>query len=148
MWAPSSRRLEELSEVFGGVVWRSHILFRLKVSAPLKYFFQAVKTLIFLTSEKPDVVVAQNPPIFAPLTCLVYARLTRRTIWIDHHCVWSEKNVRQPFLREFVRLIEAVCCRNADLNTAPNEFWAAEIKKLGGEAEALAMVDFVNKSWL
>jgi glycosyltransferase involved in cell wall biosynthesis len=147
VWAPGSNRMDELSKSFGGKLWKFSVFFKMKASAPIKYPVQAFKTLLFLKGQKPNIVVAQNPPIFAPLTCLVYAKLTRRLLWIDHHCVWSEKSLRQPILRHFVRLIEAFCCRNADLNTAPNPSWALEIGRLNGGNEALTIVDFVDEGW-
>ena len=139
--------MDELSKLFGGRLWKFSIFFKMKASAPIKYPVQALKTLLFLEGEKPSIIVAQNPPIFAPLTCLIYAKLARRFLWVDHHCVWSEKNLRQPILRHLVRLVEAFCCRNADLNTAPHTSWALEIEKLDRGASALTMVDFVDEGW-
>ncbi|MGQ9691318.1 MAG: hypothetical protein ACUVQY_08690 [Thermoproteota archaeon] len=57
------------------------------------------------------------------------------------------KEHRQPFLCQFIRLIEVYCCGKAALNITPNNSWTAKIKRLNGRAEALTLVDFVDRRW-
>ena len=147
-WAPNSRRLSELSSLLGGSVWKTSILFRVKASAPIKYALQAFKTLVHLRSTMPKLIVVQNPPVFAPLACMLYARLKGGTLLIDHHCVWNVKNVRTPVLRRIIRALESYCCRSAHLNIVPNNCWAAEIRRMNREANVLTLVDFVDEGWL
>jgi len=148
LWAPSSRRLEELADIFGGSIWASHILFRVRAASLLRYFIQGMRTLSHLFREDPDIVVVQNPPIFTALAGLIYKRLRKRILWIDNHCVWSEKNIRQPLIYVMIKSIEAYCFRRADLNTAPHTYWSREIERLGGRSNVMTIVDFVDEEWL
>jgi glycosyltransferase involved in cell wall biosynthesis len=55
------------------------------LEAPLRYLVQAVITWWHLLRERPDAVLVQNPPIFAPLTAFLYARLFGARLLIDSH---------------------------------------------------------------
>ena len=53
--------------------------------APIKYPVQAVETLVVLVRRRPQVVLAQNPPIFAALVAYVWALVTGAKFMIDSH---------------------------------------------------------------
>lgn len=53
--------------------------------AIFRYILQATETLLILFEAKPAVVIAQNPPIFAPLVVLIYCKLTGAKFAIDSH---------------------------------------------------------------
>jgi glycosyltransferase involved in cell wall biosynthesis len=55
------------------------------LSAPFKYTFQAVKTLLLLFSKRPKFVFVQSPPGFAPLVVYIYAALSKSHFLVDAH---------------------------------------------------------------
>jgi glycosyltransferase involved in cell wall biosynthesis len=77
-------------------------------------------------------VYAQNPPVFCPLTCLLYCRLTGARLIVDHHSIWSVKTLagRSPLSRG-IAFLEGVVSRAADANTTPHSFWAQMLVKMG-----------------
>src|SRR5262249_21220231 len=76
-WAPHSGRSEGLAKPLG---IRSHFVHYLSFQrpwiAPLKSPLQAVQTLRILWRERPAVVLAQTPPVVAPLIAALYAWAT------------------------------------------------------------------------
>jgi glycosyltransferase involved in cell wall biosynthesis len=56
-----------------------------KYYALLKYPFQALKTLVVLARWRPQVVLVQNPPIFAPLMVYLWGLVTGAKYIIDSH---------------------------------------------------------------
>ncbi|MFH0955882.1 MAG: glycosyltransferase [Candidatus Falkowbacteria bacterium] len=50
-----------------------------------RYIFQAVETLLILLEKRPAFVIVQNPPAFAPLTVLLYCKLSGAKFAIDSH---------------------------------------------------------------
>ncbi|TLX93750.1 MAG: glycosyltransferase family 4 protein, partial [Thaumarchaeota archaeon] len=85
--------MDELAEVVGGKRVSMTILYGPRYFAPLRYVTLFLKTLLLLLSERPGVVYAQNPPVFCPLTCLIYSRLAGKRLLVDHHSVWQLKTV-------------------------------------------------------
>ena len=53
--------------------------------AIFRYLFQAVETLLVLFEFRPAVVIVQNPPVFAPLTVMLYCKLSGAKFAIDSH---------------------------------------------------------------
>jgi glycosyltransferase involved in cell wall biosynthesis len=85
-WAPYSGRSEGLAQHLG---IRNHFVHYLSFQrpwiAPLKYPLQAVQTLRILWRERPAVVLAQNPPVVAPLIAALYAWATGARFIVDSH---------------------------------------------------------------
>jgi len=50
-----------------------------------RYIFQAVETLFILFGKRPAMIIVQNPPVFAPLTVLLYCKLSGAKFAIDSH---------------------------------------------------------------
>lgn len=88
-------------------------------------------------------VYAQNPPVFCPLTCLLYCRLTGARFVVDHHSIWSVKTLggRSPLSRG-IGFLERVVARAADVNTAPHGVWARMLTKMGAR-NVLVYHDYV-----
>jgi glycosyltransferase involved in cell wall biosynthesis len=101
------------------------------------------KTLILLSNLKPEVVYAQNPPVFCPLTCLLYCRTTRTRLVIDHHSIWRVKTLGGSPVSRLLGFLEGVVARAASANTAPHEFWAAQLRKMGARRVEV-IHDFVS----
>jgi glycosyltransferase involved in cell wall biosynthesis len=89
------------------------------------------------------VVYAQNPPVFCPLTCLIYCRLTGARLVIDHHSIWRVKTLGRSPLSKAVGMLEGFVSRAADGNTAPHRFWAEQLSAMGAR-NVLVVHDFVE----
>ena len=147
-WTPKgSRRMREICLILKADIWNYSIFYRMRLLAPVKYAIQAIKTFIKLTKTKPNVIVVQNPPIFAALTCLVYSRLFEVQIVIDHHYIWSLSGVlKNSLIRSFIDAVEKACIKKANLNTTYADPWGHELTSLSGK-NALTIYDFVDDAW-
>jgi len=56
-----------------------------KLPAILRYLAQGAVTLYILFKNRPGAVIAQNPPVFASLTVLLYCKLSGAKFAIDSH---------------------------------------------------------------
>lgn len=85
-WSPFSGRSEELSHRLGCKLFLIHYLkFKVPIYAPLKYFFQAIKTATILFAERPRIVFVETPPVFAVSTVYLYCIVTGARFIIDSH---------------------------------------------------------------
>jgi glycosyltransferase involved in cell wall biosynthesis len=98
--------------------------------------------------SRPDIVIVQNPPIFAALTCLLYSILYKVRVVIDHHFIWSMSGfIRNPIVKSFIKAVEDFCIRRAYLNVTYSDDWEHELARIGAE-RTLTIYDFVDKSWM
>lgn len=89
-WAPISRRSESLSKELRAKLYLIHYKFRRKIFAPFKYPLLFVRTFLILLKERPNVIFAQDPPVFCPVACLVFAKFFGKKLIIDAHTgVWG-----------------------------------------------------------
>lgn len=89
VWAPISQRSESLSKELGAKLYLIHYKFRQKIFAPFRYLLLSVRTFLVLLKERPNVIFAQDPPVFCPLVCLVFAKFFGKRLIIDAHTgVW------------------------------------------------------------
>src|SRR5947209_12458013 len=82
VWFIYSRRAETLAgELHGQVNYQFEAGLRKfgLWSNPLRYLVQGWKTWRFLERERPEVVLVQSPPIFAPLIVALWCQLQRKT---------------------------------------------------------------------
>ncbi len=102
----------------------------------LRYIFQAVETLLILMERKPDAVIVQNPPVFAPLVVLLYCKLSGAKFAVDSHTAafLDEKWIRFYPLFKFV-------AKRAALNTCHN-YKNLEILENWGVTPAMVMQFF------
>jgi glycosyltransferase involved in cell wall biosynthesis len=84
-WIAHSRRSQLLADKLQMQLHLIHSLKRFYWLAPLRYVLQGLKTLWILWREKPEVVLVQNPPIFAALTVYLYAKMFKARYLIDAH---------------------------------------------------------------
>lgn len=148
-WTPSgSRRIHDLRKLLDAEVWNYSIFYKEKILSMIKYPVQAVVTFTTLIKKRPDVVVVQNPPIFAALTCLLYAKFYGARVVIDHHLVWSMSGfINNPVLRAFIRTVEEFCVKRAYVNTTYADDWESELVKMGA-GKTVTIYDFVDKTWM
>ncbi len=144
-WAPFSPTLLEVGSLVGGRVVFLNVLFGKKMAAPLRYAFLALRTLSLLRRERPEVVLAQNPPIFLPLLLVLMRRFNRFKLVVDHHAVWSMKTIRTPLLSQGIAALERFVSKEADGNMSPNNSWTRELKARGA-TDAFTYHDFIPKS--
>jgi len=146
LWGPFGFRADELAEVVGAERASITVLYGPRYFAPVRYLALFFRTLFLLAQRRPDVVYAQNPPVFCPLTCLLYCRLTGARLVIDHHSIWSVKTLagRSPLSRG-IGFLERVVSRAADANTAPHGLWARMLVKMGAR-DVLVYHDYVPKN--
>ena len=143
-WALFSRRMDEIAAEIIGKRWDCSVLFRVKFLAPFRYFVMAVKTIHKLIKEKPNAIVAQNPPPFLPFVCWLYCLFSKCKLIVDHHCIWSEKTIRYLVLKDFIALMEKFVARRARINISPNEAWTRKLRKFG-KVNVFTVIDYVEK---
>lgn len=143
LWGPFGFRADELAEALGADRASITVLYGPRYFAPLRYLALFFRTLFLLAKRRPDVVYAQNPPVFCPLTCLLYCRLAGARFVVDHHSVWSVKTLggRSPLSRG-IGFLERVVARAADANTAPHALWARVLAGMGAR-NVLVYHDYV-----
>ncbi len=111
VWSSYSRRAETIAaELNGQVSYQYEVRLKGLWLIPLRYLVQGWKTWHFLEQERPEVVLVQAPPIFAPLVVAIWCGLRgkhgpfgRRACYVidghtgsfhHHHWRWS-----RPLLR-------------------------------------------------
>jgi len=146
LWGPFGDRGDEIAEVIGAERASITVLYGPRYFAPVRYFALFFRTMFLLAQKRPDVVYAQNPPVFCPLTCLLYCRLAGARLVIDHHSIWRVKTLggRSPLSRG-IGFLERMVSRAADANTAPHGLWARMLVKMGAR-DVLVYHDYVPKN--
>lgn len=146
LWAPFGFRADELADVVGAERASITLLYGPRYFAPVRYLALFFRTLFLLAQKRPDVVYAQNPPVFCPLTCLLYCRVAGARLVIDHHSIWSVKTLggRSPLSRA-IGFLERAVSRAAEANTAPHSMWARMLEKMGAR-DVLVYHDYVPKN--
>src|SRR5215510_3943742 len=121
-WAPYSMRAESISCRLGASLHTLSYKSRRKFYAPIKYPLLFYKTLRLLTSSTPTTIICQSPPIFCPLTVMVYAVVKRNKkirIIVDAHTATFEKPWSHPILnnitKRVIRKALIVIVANAEL---------------------------------
>ncbi|MDG6925624.1 MAG: glycosyltransferase [Nitrososphaerota archaeon] len=145
MWGPFGFRADELAQEVGAERVSITFLYGPRYFAPVRYLVLFFRTLLLLSRAKPDVVYAQNPPVFCPLTCLLYCRARGVRLVIDHHSVWRVKTLGRGPLSRAIGFLEGVVARSAYANTAPHRFWADQLGSMGANRVAVVH-DFVEKN--
>ena len=85
-WSKYHSRTERLAKSLGATVRYVWLMGRVRLPLlPLKYLLQTIDTFLILLRERPDVVVAQTPPVFVALISLIYSSLTRTRFIVDAH---------------------------------------------------------------
>lgn len=136
--------MDELSAAIGGARVDITFLYGPRYFAPLRYLVLSLRTLILLTVRRPDVVYAQNPPVFCPLVSLLYCRAAGISLAVDHHSVWRVKTFG-GFVGRMIGFLESFVARSASLNTAPHRVWGRELASMGA-GRILVVHDFVKRN--
>ncbi len=137
--------MDELAEVLAAKRMNLTFLFGPKYLAPIRYFILFFRTYFVLLRERPDVVYAQNPSIFLPLTCLPYCKLFGKKLIIDHHAVWSTKTLSKGVLSSIISRLEKFASSHANANTTPHRMWTGELISMGAN-NVVTVYDYVGKA--
>jgi glycosyltransferase involved in cell wall biosynthesis len=145
VWAPFSARMDELSSEIGGKKVFLTFLYGHMYLAPFRYAILFLRTMLLIAKERPDIIYAQNPSVFCPLSCLPYCKLWRKKLIIDHHAVWSMKTFSTGLLGRTIRKLEKFVVSRSNANTTANPLWARELEEMGAR-HVLTVYDYVSKS--
>lgn len=113
--------------------------------APLRYLVLFLRTIFLLSTKRPDVVYAQNPPVFCPLASLFYCRMANARLVIDHHSIWSVKTLGNSLVSKAIGMLERFVSRAAHANTTPHAVWGRMLEEMGARNVG-AIHDFVKKN--
>jgi glycosyltransferase involved in cell wall biosynthesis len=81
VWYGLSRRAETIAaDLKGQISYQYEVRLQGLWLTPLRYLVQGWKTWHFLEQERPDVVLVQAPPIFAPLVVAIWCRLRAKNV--------------------------------------------------------------------
>ena len=133
-WAPYSRRTETFARVLSGKFYAVHLAkLQQPYLTPLRYLLQTISTLKILFAERPQAVLAQNPPFFCGLSVYFYTLFSGAKFALDHHSaafakVWNWARPLQQFL-----------ARKAVTNIVTNRHWQDIVRNW--QAHALIMGD-------
>ncbi|MDP2737029.1 MAG: glycosyltransferase [bacterium] len=105
-----------------------------------RYILQGAETLLILIEKRPEVVIVQNPPVFAPLTVLLYCKLSGAKLVIDSHTAAFLDDKWKRFYGLF-----KFAAKRAILNSCHN-YKNLEILKSWGVEPAMVM-QFFNPSF-
>lgn len=85
-WTPVEGRSREIAALLGGEA-RCFFAFGTprRWVAPMRYAVDAVRTVRYLASRRPQSVIATNPPAFPGLIAMAYGRLTGAPVLLDSH---------------------------------------------------------------
>lgn len=130
-----SRRLAralgaEARQVYYKKIWGVNL------PALIRYLAQSAATLLILFKNRPEAVIVQNPPVFAPLAVLLYCKLSGARFAIDSHTAAFLDDKWIKFYRLFKFAAKRAC-----LNSCHN-YKNLEILNSWGIEPALAMQFF------
>jgi len=145
LWAPFGDRARELSEAVGAEEISITFLYGPRYFAPIRYVVLSIRTILLLFRRSPDVVIAQNPPIFCPLVCLLYCSLSGARLIIDHHSIWKVKTLGKSPLSRAIGFLEGVVSRAAWANTTVHGVWGRMLVDIGA-SRVEVIHDFVAKN--
>lgn len=145
LWGPFGFRADELAQEVGAERVSITFLYGPRYFAPVRYLALFFKTLIILFSRRPSVVFAQNPPVFCPMTCLLYCRMTGARLIVDHHSIWKVKTLGGGPVSRVIGSLEGVVARASFANTAPHSFWARKLEEMGARRVEVVH-DFVPRN--
>jgi hypothetical protein len=135
-WLPHCRRSDSLATALGG---KSHLIHYLGFKQPwqavFKYPLQAVKTLVQLQRDKPDLILVASPPVVAMLPVYVYARIRNIPFVIDAHTGIFD-DPRWTWLLPLSRWLS----RAASATIVTNEYLARIVESWGTQAVVLGPV--------
>ncbi len=109
-----------------------------------RYFNQSVRTIRWLTKNKPQFIFVQNPPLMACLIVYFYSFFHRQTrIGIDNHSVFFRSR-KWKFFHSFSRPI----AEKAVINTAHNKYDLRILKQWGVNCREMQFINPIYRKSL
>lgn len=135
IWGREAELSGHLAQAFSARAERAYIkkIGKFALPAGLRYLIQGGRTLKILLKHRPRLVIAQNPPVFAPLLAWVYCFCSGAKLYIDSHTA-AFVDKKWVF---FHRLFKFVAKR-ADLNSCHN-YKNLELLRQWGVKPAMVM---------
>ena len=135
-WSSVEGRSRDIAAALGGEA-RCFYALRIVRSplVPVRYSFDAVRTLAYLARRRPRAVIVSNPPIFPVLLAVAYGRLARAPIVLDSHPAAFGRNgsrVGRLFSRFHARV-----ARRAVTTLVPADDLREEVEAWGARADVL-----------
>lgn len=100
-WAITSTRSDSLSKYLGGICYHIHYFKETRYQflyAPFKYVVATFKTISILRKDQPEVILVQNPPIFAIPAVWFYCIFTKAAFITDSHSAAFDRPLWTMFL--------------------------------------------------
>jgi len=137
-WAKSSPRLDGLLQSLNGRSYKIGWTIKGKFFSSLKYIFLSIRTIHLLIKTKPDIIIAQNPPIFCPLIVYIYTKIFNKKFLIDHHSLFL---FREGIFWRFLSVVEIKLMKKAMLNIVIHDNYRKILEKR--DIKALTIFDQV-----
>lgn len=140
-WTRYTKRVDVLARELGATPYFVSFLRRSTATALPRYVLQSIATWRILWRERPEVVLAMNPPIFCPLVVWLYARLSGARYILDSHTgAFADRKWRiWTFLHRFL-------ARRALLNIVTTEFLSNLERSWG--AASMILAEFFPVDWV
>jgi glycosyltransferase involved in cell wall biosynthesis len=102
------------------------------LAAPIKYPYQAFKTVVYLLKNRPSVILVQNPPSFAAVLVAFACLFSRAQFVVDAHSdAFTARHWSRP------RWLYRWVARRATTTIVTNEHFAAFLRDSGGHASVI-----------
>jgi len=129
-WTPVGERAREIAGALGGEAYVVYLprLDRRSL-APLRYLISAVRTVAFLLTARPGVVITTNPPVIPGALAWLYGTVSGATVILDDHpAAFGVQN--DEVSRRLQRAHRWLASRvTACLVTSPH--WVGELDRFG-----------------
>lgn len=140
-WAITSTRSDSLSHHLGANSYHIHYFkeTRFKILyAPIKYVLATFKTISILRKNQPEVILIQNPPIFAILAVWFYCVFNKAAFITDSHSAAFDKPRWMMFL-----WLYHILCKCALVNIVHNKPLEDRIKKWNLSSITIGNIPFI-----
>ena len=123
------RRTIELAQHF------ECLLFIIEHHGLARFPLSILNTIKVLKSEKPEILIVQNPSmILAAIGCL-YKKLYRKVLVVDRHSNFMiNKNYNSFAYKIMFKALNGFTLKNANLTIVTNRYIADSVKRFGGKA--------------
>jgi glycosyltransferase involved in cell wall biosynthesis len=136
VWGPVEGRAAEFAAAFGGdhrAFFDFGIVSRRLI--PLRYALSAVRTIAYLVRARPRSLIVANPPIFAGIIGLAYARLAGIPMVLDSHPISFGQKANR--VGRFFLPIHAALARRVTTTIVGTEELARRVRSWGGRADVV-----------
>lgn len=131
-WAPVAGRSNDVADALGGVAWCDYDPRWRGWRAPPRYLRSMLRQAVWLLRERPQAVIATNPPIFCGLGAYGYARLAGVPFVLDSHPIAFED--RRAWIVALTAPVHRALARRAAVVLVTTDALAVQVQASGGRA--------------